>query len=371
MLSKNRIKTVMISILLLIIMFTVVGCNGDTQPAVEETGIEVEQETEENDADEKIAASSEIEDVDEEEATAEPEIGAEPVEEPQPSSSQAPQASQSQAQASQTSQPQVSQAPESSQASSQAPQTPASQSQSSVSQSPQSQPAGTSGSGTFAGIAVNVLDKTTPAVSIQGRTNDRTVMCFVSASGQEVGVISHSDCNAIIQRNGKIISLPGGGTQGVPPVEGKSWEEWLADEFNLYRGLSTDSRKEAVTANIAETIAAYRQEVIRLVNVEREKVGLSALYADEQAMEYAQTRAQELLTSYSHTRPNGLEKPFDEIGAMNENIARGQYSPAEVVEDWMNSPGHRGNILNKDVFAIGVGCYYTGTSYYWTQEFLW
>ena len=370
MLSKNRIKTVTISIFLLIIMFTVVGCNGDTQPAVEETGIEAEQETEENDADEEIVVSSEIEDVDEEEATAEPEIEAEPVEEPQPSSSQAPQASQSQAQPPQTSQPQVSKAPESSQASSQAPQTPASQSQSSVSQAPQSQPANTSGSGTFAGIAVTVLDKTTPAVSIQGRTNDRTVMCFVSASGQEVGVISHSDYNAVIQKNRKVVNLPGGGTWGAPPVEGKSWEEWLADEFNLYRGLSTDSRKEAAAANTVETIAAYRQEVIRLVNVEREKVGLPALYADDGAMSYAQVRAEEITVSYSHTRPNGLEKPFDELGAMNENIATGN-TPAAVVQSWMDSPGHRGNILNGDIYAIGVGCYKVGISYYWVQIFLW
>jgi uncharacterized protein YkwD len=98
---------------------------------------------------------------------------------------------------------------------------------------------------------------------------------------------------------------------------------------------------------------------------------LPALYADEAAMEYAQERAQELVTSYSHTRPDNKEKPYDEIGAMNENIARGQFSPQEVVEDWMNSPGHRSNILNEDAFAIGVGCYSTGTSYYWAQEFLW
>ena len=225
--------------------------------------------------------------------------------------------------------------------------------------------------GVFEGYNVTVLDKTTPAVNVRGRTTDRNVMCFVSADGKEVGAISYSDYNAIIQKNQKVVNLPGGGTYGAPPVDGKSWEDWFADEFNMCRGLDAGSRKEAVASNTAETVENYRQEVIRLVNEEREKAGLPALYADEKAMEYAQERAQELVTSYSHTRPDNKKKPYDELGAMNENIARGQGTPAEVVEDWMNSPGHRANILNKDAFALGVGCYSTGTSFYWVQEFLW
>ncbi len=230
---------------------------------------------------------------------------------------------------------------------------------------------GTTSTKVFEGVSVTVLDKTTPAVNVRGRTNDRTVMCFVSAADQEVGVVSHKDYNTIIQKNQKVVNLPGGGTYGAPPIDGQSWETWFADEFNKYRGLVAGSREEAVKANTAETIQDYRQEVIKLVNAEREKAGLSALFVDEKAMDYAQVRAQELVTSYSHTRPDGLKKPYDEIGAMNENIARGQGTPMEVVEDWMNSPGHRANILNKDAFAIGVGCYWTGSEFRWVQEFLW
>ncbi len=166
------------------------------------------------------------------------------------------------------------------------------------------------------------------------------------------------------------MNLPGGGTWGAPPVDGKRWEEWVADEFKKYRGLDAGSREEAVATHTVETVEQYRQEVIRLVNVEREKAGLPALYTDEKAMEYAQERAHELLDSFSHTRPNGLEKPYDEIGAMNENIAVAQ-TPDAVMAAWMNSPGHRANILNDDAFAIGVGCHSTGTGFYWAQEFLW
>ena len=223
----------------------------------------------------------------------------------------------------------------------------------------------------FDGYTVTILDKATPAVTVYGRTTDRNVMCFMSAQGQEVGTISYGDYNALIKKHQRIVNLPGGGTWGAPPIDGKRWEEWFADEFNKYRALDAGSREEAVATHTVETVEQYRQEVIRLVNVEREKAGLPALYADEKAMEYAQERALELVTSYSHTRPDGKEKPYDEIGAMNENIAKGQCSPAEVVEDWMNSPGHRANILNDDAFAIGVGCHPIGPSFCWAQEFLW
>lgn len=231
----------------------------------------------------------------------------------------------------------------------------------------------------FDGYNVTVLDKTTPAVSVRGRTNDRNVMCFVSAADQEVGAISHSDYNAIIQKNRKVVNLPGGGSYGVPPVDGKSWEDWFADEYNKYRGISAESKEASIdeanktkAATNAELAEKYRQEVVRLVNKERENVGAPSLYADDKAMEYAQIRAQELATSYSHTRPNGLEKPYNDLdAAINENIAMGQSTPESVIASWMSSPGHRGNILAEDMYAIGVGCYFDGNTIYWSQEFLW
>lgn len=230
----------------------------------------------------------------------------------------------------------------------------------------------TTGTKVFDGYKVTVLDKTTPATNIRGRTNDRTVMVFVSAADKEIGSISYTDYSAIVQKNQKLVKMDGGGSYGAPPVEGKTWEDWFADEFNKYRSLGGSSvREKAVKENQVTTIEDYRQEVIRLVNEERKQAGLPALSVDERAMEYAQTRAQEIYDSYSHTRPNGLEKPFDELGGVVENIARGHESPKEVVAGWMDSEGHRGNILNEDAYAIGVGCYGDGPGYFWTQEFLW
>jgi hypothetical protein len=221
----------------------------------------------------------------------------------------------------------------------------------------------------FEGYNVTVLDKAAPAVNMRGRVNDRNTMCFVSADGREIGSVSYRDYSAIIANNKTVVQVAGGGTLAVPPDGWDNWHEWFADEFNKLRGL-TASRVEAAQSRKTQTIEEYRQEIIRLVNAEREKAGLPALYADEKAMEYAQIRAQEITVSYSHTRPNGLQKPYDEIGALNENIAGGGI-PDAVMKAWMNSPGHRGNILNKEAFAIGVGCYWTGASYFWTQEFLW
>jgi len=85
----------------------------------------------------------------------------------------------------------------------------------------------------------------------------------------------------------------------------------------------------------------------------------------------AQVRAKEIKTSFSHTRPDGRScfTALDEAGASymgaGENIAIGQRTPEQVVNDWMNSEGHRKNILNSNFKYIGVGV--DGTA--WTQLF--
>jgi uncharacterized protein YkwD len=194
-------------------------------------------------------------------------------------------------------------------------------------------------------------------------------MCFIAADGREVAVIPYGEYQAIIEQNKKMIFYPNGSSLAAPPDGRENWNEWFADEFNKLRGLDAESREEAVATEIANTIEEYRQEVIRLVNVEREKAGLPVLAVDEKAMEYAQVRAKEISTSYSHTRPDNLEHPYDEIGPMGENITGGR-SPELVMKSWMESPGHRANILYEDALSIGVGCYWTGQGYFWVQEFV-
>ncbi len=122
------------------------------------------------------------------------------------------------------------------------------------------------------------------------------------------------------------------------------------------------------------TEQGYAGEVLRLVNVERAKYGLSPLVLDQKLCSAADLRAKEITQVFSHTRPDGREcfTVLDESGIhyrkAAENIARGQSSAEAVVAGWMNSPGHRANILGPDFKALGVG--YTGASSpCWVQLF--
>ncbi len=125
----------------------------------------------------------------------------------------------------------------------------------------------------------------------------------------------------------------------------------------------------------AASPAEMADEVISIVNEKRAEQGLSALTKDDTLMSVAATRAAELVSTFSHTRPDGTDcfTAFYEAGftgyALAENIAMGQRSASEVMNSWMNSSGHKANILNSSYSRIGVGCYQSGGTYYWVQEF--
>lgn len=120
----------------------------------------------------------------------------------------------------------------------------------------------------------------------------------------------------------------------------------------------------------------YIQQVVKLVNIERAKYNLSPVTMDENVRKAAQLRAVEIQTSFSHTRPNGthFSTALKDTGATyrrtGENIAWGQKSPEEVVTGWMNSEGHRANILNSQFTNIGVGHIQNNNGvHYWSQLF--
>ena len=121
---------------------------------------------------------------------------------------------------------------------------------------------------------------------------------------------------------------------------------------------------------------SYAEQVVNLVNEERAKIGLNALTIDSNLQNAAQIRATEIEISFSHTRPNGtsfataIREQGISYRTAGENIAYGQRSPEEVVEAWMNSEGHRANILNANFNKIGVGYYQNNRGVkYWSQEF--
>lgn len=133
----------------------------------------------------------------------------------------------------------------------------------------------------------------------------------------------------------------------------------------------TDETEEPVDEN-----ASYINQVLNLVNVERAKAGLSPLSLDAAINNAAMVRAEEIQSNFSHTRPNGsgFYTALREAGVIyrqsGENIAWGQQSPAQVVDAWMNSSGHRANIMSPDFTRIGVGYMENsvGTPY-WVQLF--
>ncbi len=125
-----------------------------------------------------------------------------------------------------------------------------------------------------------------------------------------------------------------------------------------------------------QSMHAYVLRVVELVNEERAKVGLKPLTIKENVTEAAQIRAVECTTMFSHTRPNGtsfvtaLKEAGVSYRGAGENIAWGQKTPEAVMEAWMNSPGHRANILNEKYTTIGVGYYQNAAGVnYWSQLF--
>ena len=120
----------------------------------------------------------------------------------------------------------------------------------------------------------------------------------------------------------------------------------------------------------------FEQQVVELTNNERAKHGLSALQADWELSRVAREKSRDMATVnyFDHNSPT-YGSPFDMMKSYGisyrgagENIAKGQRSPQEVVNAWMNSPGHRANILNGDFTHIGVGFVEQGN--HWTQMFI-
>lgn len=125
------------------------------------------------------------------------------------------------------------------------------------------------------------------------------------------------------------------------------------------------------TLNISGTQNyTYASQVITLLNEQRVNNGLSPLTADSTLTAAAMQRAAETVIYFSHTRPNGSRcfTAFDG-GWRGENIAAGQADPDEVITGWMNSTGHRKNILEANYTGVGVGCFnYKGINF-WVQCF--
>lgn len=172
-------------------------------------------------------------------------------------------------------------------------------------------------------------------------------------------------------------------------------DQWMATDFTRERILNADATtvsvghyEGGVYNNYWVLIFSYpenshtedyRQEVLDLVNAQRAKYGLTALeMGNDNLTAAAQTRAEEIAVVNSHTRPDGSKcfTVLKDYGVTDtptgENAAWGSVSPEEVVNAWMNSEGHRANILNPEARKMSVGYYYNSNStwgHQWIQIF--
>lgn len=135
-------------------------------------------------------------------------------------------------------------------------------------------------------------------------------------------------------------------------------------------------KEEIEIPTVEPSVSNYENEVIRLVNEIRVQRGLKALQADWELSRVARYKSQDMKDNnyFSHTSPvygspfNMMKNFGISYRTAGENIAKGQKTPKEVVDAWMNSSGHRANILNSSFTKIGVG--YVASGNYWTQMFI-
>lgn len=129
----------------------------------------------------------------------------------------------------------------------------------------------------------------------------------------------------------------------------------------------------------SNTVSQWEQQVVDLVNKERAQAGLAPLQLDADLSNVARYKSADMRDNqyFDHQSPT-YGSPFEmmqqfgiEYRYAGENIAAGQMSPEAVMNAWMNSPGHRQNIMNPNFTHIGVG-YVSGGGYqhYWTQQFV-
>lgn len=146
--------------------------------------------------------------------------------------------------------------------------------------------------------------------------------------------------------------------------------------FSVHAMAFRSSLQEVRTVSYnSSQLAEYAEQVAVLVNKERNAYGLQPVKVSPLLSEAANIRASELKANFSHTRPNGTScfTAMSELGiqyrSSAENIAYGQKNPESVMNAWMNSSGHRANILNEKMEYIGVGVFYQDGVYYWSQFF--
>ena len=164
-------------------------------------------------------------------------------------------------------------------------------------------------------------------------------------------------------------------TQPTPSTDKPSADKPSTDKPSTDKPSTDKPSTDKPSASVTNT-STYEQQVIDLINEIRIKNGLSPLTENTALSRCAKAKSQDMHDKryFSHQSPT-YGSPFDMMKQFGityrtagENIAMGQSTPQAVVNAWMNSEGHRANILNASFTQIGMG--YVADGHYWTQQFI-
>lgn len=239
------------------------------------------------------------------------------------------------------------------------------------------------------GSTAKIVGKGTGTAYVYASVGKQKLKCKVTV--REALISSNASSVEMTQDQAATFTLTVKGSKDIAAVSSDnsvcsiSWGKWDGDTIKL-----TASAKNSGTAVISVyakgdgiktakkltiKIKGMEEQVIDIVNKERKDAGASGLKQDDKLMEAAAVRAREIAEYFDHTRPDGtscftvLKGTGVSYRTAGENIAGGQRNAQEVMDSWMTSPGHKGNILSRDFKKIGVGCYKSGNTYYWVQLF--
>jgi|Deesub1362A_J573_1020465.scaffolds.fasta_scaffold00112_26 uncharacterized YkwD family protein len=219
---------------------------------------------------------------------------------------------------------------------------------------------------------------------------DLLVWVLTRSTLSQVMLSRYDQAGIAIQGNCTVLILTGGGLPAPPPQpqpepeprpqpEPEPRPEPRPDPQPQPKPGPQPQPQPEPPARPGHAMTAYEAKVVELVNAERARYGLKPLAVDLQLAKVARLKSEDMRDQryFSHTSPT-YGSPFAMMRRFGityrmagENIAAGQRTPEEVLRGWMNSPGHRANILNANFTHIGVG-HAVGGSYgnYWTQMFI-
>lgn len=225
-----------------------------------------------------------------------------------------------------------------------------------------------------ANAASNTAQESTKVVYQSYNLNEDQINALIKQFSGNVDVnklLSSLDANSATAANKQTESTKAPAKTTATPAE-KTTTNTAKQQTNT----TSKPQQTTSTTQATSSVSAFEKQVVELTNAERAKNGLPALTLDTNLSKVARAKSEDMSKNnyFDHTSPT-YGSPFDmmkQFGisykAAGENIAKGQTTPEQVVKAWMNSEGHRANILSDKFTHIGVG--YVANGNYWTQQFI-